>query len=73
MPRVEYEKLSDERLGEASVGTRVGSYEIKRLIASGGMGSIYEAEQQNPRRIVALKMMRRGLASPSALRRVVPD
>lgn len=68
----EMQKISstiDERLGEAAVGTRVGAYEIRRVIASGGMGTVYEALQLNPRRVVALKMMRRGLASASALRR----
>ncbi len=42
------------------VGTRVGSYEIKRVIGSGGMGVVYEAEQKRPRRAVALKVIRGG-------------
>ena len=50
-------------------GRRVGSYVIVRPIASGGMGTVYEAEQQSPRRTVALKMMRLGLGSADALRR----
>ena len=33
------------------------------------MGTVYEAIQENPRRRVALKMMRRGITSRSALRR----
>jgi non-specific serine/threonine protein kinase/serine/threonine-protein kinase len=48
---------------------RLGHYHIRRLIGSGGMGAVYEALQDHPRRIVALKVMRRGLASRSALRR----
>ncbi len=47
---------------------RIGQYRIRRLIASGGMGSVYEAEQENPRRAVALKIMK-GIASGSALQR----
>jgi tetratricopeptide (TPR) repeat protein len=48
---------------------RIGQYHIKRVIASGGMGTVYEAVQEQPRRTVAVKLMRSGIASPSALRR----
>ncbi len=48
---------------------RVGQYHIKRAIASGGMGTVYEAVQEKPRRTVAVKLMRAGIASRSALRR----
>jgi serine/threonine protein kinase len=50
-------------------GRRIGHYALKRKIAVGGMGVVYEAVQQNPHRSVALKLMRSGLASRSALRR----
>ena len=50
-------------------GQRIGRYHVKRLIGSGGMGAVYEAVQDQPRRTVALKVMRRGIASRSALRR----
>ncbi len=42
---------------------------IRRVIASGGMGTVYEAVQEHPRRSVAVKVMRQGVASRSALRR----
>src|SRR5581483_7669587 len=48
---------------------RVGGYRIVRLIGRGGMGAVYEAEQNNPRRPVALKMIRPGLASPDLVKR----
>jgi len=48
---------------------RIGQYRIKRAIASGGMGTVYEALQEKPRRTVAVKLMRAGIASRSALRR----
>ncbi len=48
---------------------RIGHYHIKRVIASGGMGTVYEAVQENPRRTVALKLMKHGIASRAALRR----
>jgi len=48
---------------------RIGHFHIKRLIATGGMGTVYQAMQENPRRMVAVKVMRPGLTSRSALRR----
>jgi len=51
------------------IGTKIGSCTLKRLIGSGGMGTVYEAMQENPRRRVAIKMMKRGITSRSALRR----
>jgi serine/threonine protein kinase/tetratricopeptide (TPR) repeat protein len=51
------------------VGAHLGRYRILRVIGYGGMGTVYEAEQQQPRRTVALKVMRPSLATPHALRR----
>jgi tetratricopeptide (TPR) repeat protein len=48
---------------------RVGRYRILRLLGEGGMGAVYEAEQDSPRRPVALKAMRPGPATPSLARR----
>src|SRR5262249_25039230 len=57
--------------GEPSPGAwrpvRVGHYRIVRRIAEGGMGTVYEAEQDNPRRTVALKVIRTGMVASSAL------
>jgi tetratricopeptide (TPR) repeat protein/tRNA A-37 threonylcarbamoyl transferase component Bud32 len=39
---------------------RIGDYRIVRLLGEGGMGVVYGAEQQSPRREVALKVMRQG-------------
>lgn len=36
----------------------IGGFGIKRLLGEGGMGVVYEAEQKNPRRRVALKVIR---------------
>ena len=57
--------------GEQSImeGTRIGHYHIRRVIAMGGMGIVYEAVQEHPHRTVALKVMRVGVTSKSALRR----
>jgi len=45
----------------------IGRYRIIRLLGEGGMGAVYEAEQDQPRRRVALKMIRSGWASPEML------
>jgi hypothetical protein len=51
------------------VGQNVAGYQIQRVIAAGGMGTVYEAVQDQPRRTVALKVMHQYVASYSALRR----
>ena len=47
----------------------IGSYRIVRLLGEGGMGAVYEAEQDQPRRRVALKVIKAAWASPEMLRR----
>ncbi|MFH1747894.1 MAG: serine/threonine-protein kinase [Planctomycetota bacterium] len=48
---------------------RIGRYEIIRMIGEGGMGTVYEAQQEQPWRRVALKVIRPGLAAGHLLRR----
>ncbi|MCP3903207.1 MAG: serine/threonine protein kinase, partial [Planctomycetes bacterium] len=47
----------------------IGDYHVKQLLASGGMGTVYLASGGQPHRTVALKVMKRRIASPSAVRR----
>ena len=47
----------------------IGRYRIIRLLGEGGMGAVYEAEQDQPRRRVALKVIKTAWASPEILRR----
>lgn len=47
----------------------VGRYRIIRRLGEGGMGVVYEAEQDHPRRKVALKLIRSGVAGRETLQR----
>jgi WD40 repeat protein/predicted Ser/Thr protein kinase len=48
---------------------QIGRYRVLRLLGEGGMGAVYEAEQDRPQRTVALKVIRPGLLAPELLRR----
>ncbi len=47
----------------------VGKYRILATLGSGGMGVVYQAEQEHPRRVVALKVIRPGWSTAELLRR----
>jgi hypothetical protein len=47
----------------------LGRYRILRLLGEGGMGAVYEAEQDQPHRTVALKVIKPGFATTELLRR----
>ena len=49
--------------------TSIGRYRITGLLGEGGMGAVYRAEQDQPSRTVALKVIRPDLVSPALVRR----
>ena len=53
--------MEPERLGER--------YRFQDVLGSGGMGVVYAAQQDRPRRTVAIKVLRRGFRHPDILRR----
>jgi WD40 repeat protein/predicted Ser/Thr protein kinase len=56
-----------------AVPASVGSYRVVRRIGEGGMGTVYEAEQDEPRRTVALKVMRPGFNSANSRKRFAQE
>ncbi len=59
-----------DRLDEVdSVPASIGRYAIIRLLGQGGMGRVYLAEQEQPRRHVAVKILRHALAGERARQR----
>lgn len=54
---------------EITMPERIGRFRLLRKIGEGGMGSVFEAEQDHPRRRVALKIIRSLFLTESLLRR----
>ncbi|MFO0873811.1 MAG: serine/threonine-protein kinase [Phycisphaerales bacterium] len=55
------------------VPTRVGGYRILRILGYGGMGTVYEAEQESTRRFVAIKLIHPHLATARYRRRFAEE
>jgi serine/threonine protein kinase len=51
------------------VPERIGPFRILGLLGEGGMGRVYEAEQDQPRRVVALKVIKPGVATVQGIHR----
>jgi eukaryotic-like serine/threonine-protein kinase len=59
--------------GPLQPGTTLGSFLVLHAIGSGGMGVVYAAEQDRPRRTVAIKVLRRGYRHPEILKRFAQE
>ena len=55
--------------GPLHPGTVLGDFLVLHAIGSGGMGVVYAAQQDRPRRTVAIKVLRRGFRHPEILKR----
>src|SRR4051794_26581667 len=55
--------------GASAVGQRVGEFTLIGELGTGGMGVVFIAQQDQPRRTVALKLVRRSAATPAMIRR----
>ncbi|MFT7680045.1 MAG: tetratricopeptide (TPR) repeat protein [Planctomycetota bacterium] len=61
--------VSVEPVPMPTTGTRIGSYKLKSILGIGGSSMVYQAQQDEPRRDVALKVLLDGTPSPGALQR----
>jgi WD40 repeat protein/serine/threonine protein kinase len=55
--------------GASTFGQRVGEFTLIEQIGAGAMGVVFVAEQESPRRTVALKLIRRSVATRAMIRR----
>lgn len=60
LPDPAFDEILNPNADDPLIGQTIGAYTIRRVIARGGMGTVYLAEQANPRRDVALKIIRPG-------------
>jgi len=61
--------VADDELPRPLIGARIAGYRILEPLGRGGMGAVYRAEQESPRRIVAVKLIHPGVLSANTLRR----
>jgi eukaryotic-like serine/threonine-protein kinase len=62
-------KASSEAAPEPDTGRRIGPYRLLQVIGEGGMGEVWVAEQLEPRRKVALKLIKAGMDTKQVVAR----
>jgi serine/threonine protein kinase len=67
------ERVPETVATDPLVGRSFGGVTLVRFIAEGGMGRVYEAEQANPARRVAVKVLRPGFLNRETTRRFVRE
>jgi len=67
------ERRPEEPATDPLLGRTIGEVTLTRFLAEGGMGRVYQAEQSNPVRQVAVKVLRPGLFTSETLRRFVRE
>ena len=68
-PESFHQSIASVLTGSIETPESIGNYRIIGTLGQGGMGIVYEAQQQSPQRTVALKLLRPGLATPELIRR----
>lgn len=73
-PDIPRSDAGHRRADPVGPGRRIGHYLLKRPIGEGGMGLVWEADQQEPiRRRVALKMVKRGMDTAEFIARFTSE
>lgn len=67
--RQEFESSLDAPVAIDTIPRTIGGYRIVRELGRGGMGTVFEAEQDSPKRTVALKILQSRILSPDLQRR----
>ena len=68
-PKPKADQQAKSQRVDPLLGMDLGGVTIVRLLGEGGMGRVYEAQQQNPSRTVAVKVIRAGITSEKTMRR----
>ena len=68
-PKTLFGGLDEQGRPQHDAPESIGRYRILGVLGEGGMGVVYEAEQESPLRKVALKVIRPGMTSKQMLRR----
>src|SRR5581483_11281667 len=67
------ERIAEHARTAWSCPASIGRYRVFRLIGEGGMGAVYEAEQDHPRRTVAVKVLKSVFAAPGVQQRFAQE